>query len=108
MRATGATAVLGAIVEMRVRGIPLSPGFYCRVIHVVEEPRCRGFTYGTLPGHPESGVETFVVEQRADGTVVLSIDAVSAPSNALWRGVGPLLAAVQSVITTRFYLRALD
>lgn len=27
----------------------------CRVVYVVDERRCQGFAYGTLPGHPESG-----------------------------------------------------
>ena len=26
-----------------------------RVVDVVDEPRVRGFAYGTLPGHPETG-----------------------------------------------------
>ena len=34
----------------------------CRVVYTVDEPRRRGFAYGTLAGHPESGEEAFVVE----------------------------------------------
>jgi uncharacterized protein (UPF0548 family) len=29
----------------------------CRVVYVLDEPERRGFAYGTLPGHPESGEE---------------------------------------------------
>ena len=33
----------------------------CRVVYVVDEPDRRGFAYGTLPGHAESGEELFLV-----------------------------------------------
>ena len=33
----------------------------CRVVYVVDEPDRRGFAYGTLPGHPETGEELFAV-----------------------------------------------
>ena len=33
----------------------------CRVVYVVDEPDRRGFAYGTLPGHAESGEELFMV-----------------------------------------------
>ncbi|MGH3331375.1 MAG: DUF1990 family protein, partial [Nocardioidaceae bacterium] len=32
-----------------------------RVVYVVDETHRKGFAYGTLPGHPESGEEAFVV-----------------------------------------------
>ena len=31
----------------------------CRVVYVIDEGDRRGFAYGTLPGHPESGEELF-------------------------------------------------
>src|SRR4051794_8053903 len=31
----------------------------CRIVYVVDEPRRRGFAYGTLPDHPEQGEESF-------------------------------------------------
>ena len=33
----------------------------CRVVYVIDEADRRGFAYGTLPGHPESGEELFAV-----------------------------------------------
>src|SRR5690349_11068708 len=33
----------------------------CRVVYVIDEPDRRGFAYGTLPGHAESGEELFAV-----------------------------------------------
>jgi uncharacterized protein (UPF0548 family) len=44
-----------------------------RVVDVVDEPTRRGFAYGTLPGHPESGEESFVVELGETGDVTLTI-----------------------------------
>jgi uncharacterized protein (UPF0548 family) len=38
----------------------------CRVIYTITEPRRKGFAYGTLPGHPESGEEAFTISQCDD------------------------------------------
>jgi uncharacterized protein (UPF0548 family) len=78
----------------------------CRVIYVVDEPRRRGFAYGTLAGHPESGEEAFVVELAADGAVTFVITAFSRPATALSKLAGPLGRQVQRAVTRR-YLRAL-
>jgi uncharacterized protein (UPF0548 family) len=54
-----------------VLGLPLLPVHApCRVIRVVDEPDRRGFTYRTLPGHPESGEESFLLERREDGRIL--------------------------------------
>jgi len=78
----------------------------CRVVYLVDEPEHRGFAYGTLPGHPESGEERFTVELLPDGRVELTILAFSKP--AMWwsRVGGPVNRLAQSVVTAR-YLRAL-
>jgi uncharacterized protein (UPF0548 family) len=74
----------------------------CRVVYVVEEPGRRGFAYGTLPGHPEEGEESFMVTHEPDGSVVLRITAFSRPANALSRLGGPLTQRVQDWITDRY------
>jgi uncharacterized protein (UPF0548 family) len=79
----------------------------CRVAYVINEPTLRGFAYGTLPGHPESGEERFVLEQHDDGNVTIAISAFSRPASRLSRWGGPLTRKVQHVMTSR-YLRALD
>jgi uncharacterized protein (UPF0548 family) len=79
----------------------------CRVVEVVDEPTRRGFVYCTLPGHPESGEESFVIEHRADGTTWFRIEAISRPATRLAKLGGPLTRRVQLVMTTR-YLRAAD
>ena len=79
----------------------------CRVIYVIDEPKRKGFAYGTLPGHPESGEEAFVVEQTDDGSVWLTIRAFSRPSGWQWWAVYPALRIAQAVFTRR-YFRALS
>jgi uncharacterized protein (UPF0548 family) len=81
---------------------PLAVPAPVRVVAVVEEPERRGFAYGTLPGHPERGEESFVVELRADDTVVLVIRAFSSPGSALARAIGPAGRLAQRMITRRY------
>lgn len=79
----------------------------CRVVYTVNDPDRRGFAYGTLPGHPESGEERFTVTQLADGRVELAIVAFSRPQR-WWSKLGaPLGRMVQAAVTER-YLRALS
>lgn len=77
-----------------------------RVIYLVNEPNRRGFAYGTLPGHPESGEESFVVDQTDDGSVWITVRSFSRPSSKRWWMLYPALRIAQAVITKR-YLRAL-
>lgn len=77
-----------------------------RVIYVVDEPKRKGFAYGTLPGHPECGEEAFLVEHREDDSVWIVIRAFSRPSTWFWRLVSPILRLVQEFYTRR-YLTAL-
>lgn len=100
-------AVAGASLTVRLGVGPFGLEAPCVVIYTVEEPHRLGFAYGTLPGHPESGEELFLVELCEDGTVTLTIRAFSRP--ALWwsRAAGPAARAAQLMVTSR-YLRALD
>lgn len=78
-----------------------------RVIYLVEEPTRRGFAYGTLPGHPVSGEESFIVDQTDDGSVWMTIRSFSRPSSKRWWLVYPILRIAQGAVTRR-YLRALS
>ncbi len=78
-----------------------------RVIYVVDDPACKGFAYGTLPGHPERGEEAFLIEQEEDGSVWLTVKAFSRPAGFGWWLVSPLRRIVQARITAR-YLRSLS
>lgn len=77
-----------------------------RVVYIVDEPQRRGFAYGTLPGHPLRGEESFMVERRADDSVWITIRAFSRPSSRLWWALYPAVRLAQEFYTRR-YLRAL-
>jgi uncharacterized protein (UPF0548 family) len=92
----GDTAVLLLGVGILSARIPI------RVVYVIDEPTRRGFAYGTLPGHPESGEEAFIVELRDDDSVWLTIRAFSRPAAAwLWLGY-PILRLLQAIFTSRY------
>jgi len=77
-----------------------------RVVYLIDELKRKGFAYGTLPGHPEDGEEAFIVSQREDDSVWLTIRAFSRPSSRKWWAVYPGLRIAQEFYTRR-YLRAL-
>jgi uncharacterized protein (UPF0548 family) len=78
----------------------------CRVIYTITEPQRRGFAYGTLPGHPESGEEAFTISLRDDGLVVFMITAFSRPATIAARAAGPVGLLIQQHFT-QSYLCAL-
>jgi len=79
----------------------------CRVVYVVDEPDRRGFAYGTLPGHAESGEERFVVRyDPATDEVYAEVTAFSRHATWWSRLGSPVTSVAQRVITDR-YLRAL-
>lgn len=77
-----------------------------RVAYVVDEPDRAGFAYGTLPGHPETGEEAFLVI-REGGRVVFRVIAFSRPRLLLARLGQPVARAVQAH-TLRIYLHAME
>lgn len=99
-RVSGADRVaLGVDVTFRslLQTIP------CRVVDVVDEPDRRGFAYGTLPGHPETGEERFVAERDpATGEVTATITAFSNPATWVTRVGGPFARLVQRLMTRRY------
>jgi uncharacterized protein (UPF0548 family) len=76
-----------------------------RIVYVVDEADRGGFAYGTLPGHPEAGEESFVVERRGDCTEI-QVVAFSKPSELLARMGSPVTRAVQLATTRRYLGRA--
>jgi uncharacterized protein (UPF0548 family) len=77
-----------------------------RVIYLVDEPRRKGFAYGTLAGHPLRGEELFVVERHDDDSVWLAVRYFARPANRWWWAVYPLVRLGQAIMLRR-YLRAL-
>jgi uncharacterized protein (UPF0548 family) len=79
----------------------------CRVVYVVDEPNRRGFAYGTLPGHAESGEELFAVRfDPATDEVVAEVTAFSRHATWWSRAAGPITSLLQRLVTRR-YLTAL-
>jgi len=105
VRASSKEVGPGEVAILRLGIGPLGVDAPVRVVYVVEEPNRRGFAYGTLPGHPESGEEAFVVELHNAGVVTFTITAFSRPATRLARAGGPLGRAIQSWVTHR-YLQA--
>jgi uncharacterized protein (UPF0548 family) len=102
VRASSETVVPGAVVVVRMGFLPAP----CRVVYVVDEPDIRGFGYGTLPGHPESGEERFVVHHDPDtDDVFAEVSSFSRPATWWSRAGGPVVSVAQRVIAKR-YLRA--
>lgn len=80
------------------------------VVAVVQEVDRVGFSYRTLPGHPVSGEEAFIVHRKAAGPgdeVFLTIRSLTrAAPQQPWRTLFPLLKVAQKLVRRR-YLRAL-
>ncbi len=102
VQASSEVAVLDAVVLVRMGFLPAP----CRVVYVIDEPDMRGFGYGTLPGHPESGEERFVVRRDPDTSAVFAeVSAFSRPATWWSKAAGPLVSVAQRIIARR-YLRA--
>ena len=72
-----------------------------RVVYVVDEPDRRGFAYGTLPGHPESGEELFLVERVGDETWA-EVRAFSRPGRWYVGLGGPVVRRLQHRAALRY------
>lgn len=92
----GTTVLLGLGVG------PLRRWAGCRVTEVVAGASTAGFSYATLPGHPQQGVERFTVSLGPDGTVTGRVQAWSRPAWRLARLAGPLGRLAQRVVTRRY------
>jgi uncharacterized protein (UPF0548 family) len=90
---------VGAVVLVKM-GFLKAP---CRVVYVIDEPNARGFAYGTLPGHPESGEERFVVRHDpVTAAVYAEVSAFSRPASWWSKAGGPFTSLAQRVIAKRY------
>lgn len=96
---------LGRTVLIELRCGPLYALAPNRIVAVTDEPHVYAYAYGTLPGHPERGEESFTLEQLDDGTVTLTIRVDAVPATPAARAAGPLVPRLQSLAARR-YLRA--
>jgi uncharacterized protein (UPF0548 family) len=79
----------------------------CRVVYVVDEADRRGFAYGTLPGHAESGEERFMVRYDPATDEVHAEVVAFSRHGTWWSRLGsPVTSVIQRLVTER-YLRAL-
>lgn len=97
-------AGLGVVLSIRIGLLTIAAPV--RIVELIDEPRRRGFAYGTLPGHPETGEERFTVRRDDDDSVVAEIRAFSRPGRWFTRLAGPLGRRLQHTTTQR-YLDAL-
>lgn len=99
--------VESAVCVMTLGRPPFGLTIPCKVIYIIAAPDERGFAYGTLPGHPESGEEAFILRRDADGAAHFTITAFSRPATLLAKIGGPLTRQCQRAMTRR-YLNAMD
>jgi uncharacterized protein (UPF0548 family) len=101
---TDAPVEPGSVVTLVTRQAGACLMFSCRVHDVVEEPDRFGFTYVTLPGHPEQGWETFTVRRDpATGEVTFEIDVVWRPAILLSKLAGPFSQVLQRRATASYF-----
>lgn len=106
VRASAVRAAPGVTVTSRIRLGLVRIDAPCRVVWTVAEDDRVGFGYGTLPGHPASGEEAFVLTRTAGGEVWFTVTAFSNPARWYTRAAGPAGAMLQRWYARR-YARAL-
>ena len=88
------------VLSTRIAGVWLL--FACRIVAVADLDDRFGFTYVTLPGHPEQGEESFMAHRYRD-EVRLVIEATSRPSEPLARLVSPVTRVLQKRYTDKYF-----
>ena len=102
VRATGPASEPGTVVVLTA-GLPrFGYDIPCRVVWAQTTGDERGFAYGTLPGHPESGEECFLVRLTPDGDVVYEIRVFFRLASRAARLAGPLSLVLQRLATDRY------
>ena len=101
IEASAPRAAPGVDVTVGLGVGPLRINGPCRVIWTVDEADRAGFGYGTLPGHPERGEESFVAERGADGRVWFTVTAFSRPARWYTRAGGPVVVLLQHAYARR-------
>jgi len=102
VRATGPSSEPGTVVVLTA-GLPrFGYDIPCRVVWGSTEGDERGFAYGTLPGHPESGEECFLVRLTPAGDVVYEIRVFFRLASPMARLAGPLSVLLQRLATDRY------
>lgn len=97
--ATTDVAAVGSEVIVRL-GPVQAP---CRVVYVLDDDDRRGFAYGTLPGHAETGEELFSVRYDPQ-TEAVTAEVIAFSRHGTWWSTlaGPFTSLVQRVVTKRY------
>ncbi|HET6975015.1 MAG TPA: DUF1990 domain-containing protein [Pyrinomonadaceae bacterium] len=91
----GVPIKVGATVAVKARAYGTWSLNAARVVYTIDEDRCFGFAYGTLPDHVECGEERFLIEWLPDDSVWYDIHAFSRPQHPLVRLSFPLARSLQ-------------
>lgn len=102
----GARVAKGLDVVVCARIGPLWSINPCRIVALEDSPTRLRYAYGTLPGHSESGEESFTVEETAEGRVRAETVAIARPLDPLARLGSPIAHVVQRRIKVD-YMRAI-
>ncbi|GGM27254.1 DUF1990 family protein [Micromonospora yangpuensis] len=94
--ADGPRAAPGVRVTSGLGVGPLRLRAPCEVVWSAADAHRAGFGYGTLPGHPATGEEAFVVSRDDTGRVWFEVIAFSRPQSRLMRAAGPAGRAFQT------------
>lgn len=87
----------------RLRGRDLTiPVGSCEVLEVIDTETHAGFVYRTLPGHLETGEQTFLVSIGSDDRLGVSITSDSVPGHPLLRAFAPLSVQTQKMMAARY------
>jgi uncharacterized protein (UPF0548 family) len=101
VRASAPRAAPGVAVTCAIGVGPLRMSAPCEVVWVLADDDRAGFGYGTLPGHPARGEESFVVVRDADGKVWFEVTSFSLPARWFMRLAGPAAPLMQRLYARR-------
>jgi uncharacterized protein (UPF0548 family) len=95
---------LGGVAMLRLGFGRLALTAPVHVVDVIDEEKRRGFAYATLPGHPVSGAELFLLsrDSSAPEVVTAAVTAVSRPAVAAMRLAGPIGRWGQRAMARRY------
>ncbi|MDQ0754374.1 DUF1990 family protein [Arthrobacter sp. B3I4] len=65
-------------------------------------PQSAGFGYGTLPGHPVRGEESFEISLDEKGQVLIKLTAFGVPANWFYAVGGPVTDRARRLVTSRY------
>lgn len=85
----------GATVAVKARAFGMWSLNASRVVYTIDQSRCFGFAYGTLPDHVECGEERFLIFWLGSDRVFYDILAFSRPHHPLVRLSFPFARLLQ-------------